>query len=196
MKPNLIGSEYASQPEDISGYSTAGFKNLSQTSRVEPSSFNYGNQIEGQTWRYPPENKQNYRQGAINQAQVNPYAAENQIKFQGDLGDDMLPPYTDDDESQDERGQQSPKLDLQGRRIIGYGKNNDETPSINSYKQALNLNSSNNISQQSQKNQNKNFMTFNEISELELSGSQIQINDGQSDRMPKDGYYENNRMPQ
>ena len=58
-----------------------------------------------------------------------------------------------------------------------YPKNNDETPSINSYKQALNLNSSNNVSQQSQKKQAKNFMTFNEISELELSGSQIQTND-------------------
>ena len=29
MKPNLISSEYATQPEDISGYSTGGFKNVS-----------------------------------------------------------------------------------------------------------------------------------------------------------------------
>ena len=55
MKPNLTGSEYATQPEEISGYSTAGFKNVSQTSRVEPNSYYPGQRIEDQTWRYPPD---------------------------------------------------------------------------------------------------------------------------------------------
>jgi hypothetical protein len=127
----------------------------------------------------------------VNQAPTNPYAAENQIKFQGDLGDDMLPPFTDDDESQDERREDigglgrahaSPRREHPNKNMMGHLEKLDDTPSIGPYRQAQNPNTSNSLSQQSQKKQNKNFMTFNEISELELTQSQIQANDVPSDR--------------
>lgn len=83
----------------------------------------------------------------VNRSQNSTYAAENQIQFQGDLGEDMLPPCTDDDDSQDDRQEQAvakriKESPAQPHDWVRLSEKEDDTPQIlaNHRKLAANIN--------------------------------------------------------
>ena len=181
MKPNLLGSEYT-QPDEASGYSTGAFKNNTYASNPEQNPYLPRQHLEEQSRQYPSEIHQIHEYRG-NQSQSSAYATENQIKFQGDLGDDMQPPNTDDDDSQEDRKEdgdrvvrirQSPAKEEDWARL---SEKEDDTPQMlsNHRKQAANINpnafQSRDTQRKAAQTGNHNMMTFNELSELEISQS-------------------------
>jgi len=121
--------------------------------------------------------------------------ADTQIKFQGDLGDDMQPPVTDDDDSQEELQQEQEDARFRASPTKEHGRVKlnalePDTPQImqimGDYRRAAAImtgDSSENPQRQRDAVHATKYemMTFNELSDLEISQSQIQV-DGQSEQ--------------
>lgn len=181
MKPNLLAGEYTMQSEEVSvGYSTSAFRSNAYPSQRDQKMYHSEQPMEDTGRRYPSEIQQ-MRDYQVNQSQSSAYAADNQIKFQGDLGEDMQAPITDDDDSGEEmeRPRRIDRSPPKQQEWVRVAENDGETPQIVNFnrKQGVNLDVATFKSRESQKKaartaQNQ-MTTLAELSELEISQSQI-----------------------
>lgn len=191
MKPNLLGSEYATQDDASAGYASA-FRSNAYASRPEQNAYRSGQPTEDPSRSYPSEIPM-ARDYQVNQSLSSAYAAENQIKFQGDLGDDMFPPNTDDDESQEDRKEEegapyTRHSPVKEHDWVKLSEKEDDTPQImsNHRKQAANINPNAFQSRESQKRATQasdlNLITINEMSELEVTQTYIPLDQSERER--------------